>query len=183
MVYAFGQHFGGKVLKLADLFVYLDLGPEERDGGAPIAVIGDIALEGVSFRYPQRTEPALRDVTCTVRAGERVALVGANGAGKTTLVKVLTGLYRPTAGRVLYDGRDLAALDPAAVRDLQAAVFQDHVHYAYSLGENVGYGRAERLHDTDAIAAAAAQGGADAVAQALPQGYATLLTREFSGGT
>ena len=137
----------------------------------------------MSFRYPQRTEPALRDVTRTVRAGERVALVGANGAGTTTLVKVLTGLYRPTAGRVLYDGRDLAALDPAAVRDLQAAVFQDHVHYAYTLDENVGYGRSERLDDPGAIAAAAAQGGADAVAQALPQGYATLLTREFSGGT
>ena len=44
MVYAFGQHFGGKVLKLADLFVYLDLGPEERDGATPIAVVGDIAL-------------------------------------------------------------------------------------------------------------------------------------------
>lgn len=183
MVHSFGQGAGDRVLKIADLFVYLDLGPEEPQGGIPAEEIGDIVLEAVSFRYPQRAEPTLRDITCIIRAGERVALVGANGAGKTTLVKVLTGLYRPTAGRVLYGGRDLATLDLAALRDRQAAVFQDHVHYAYALGENVGYGRAELLGDREAVVAAAVRGGADAVAEALPEGYDTLLTRQFSGGT
>lgn len=185
VTHALGQYVGGMVLKLADLFVYLDLGPEESSGTEPPAGAGtgDITLEGVSFRYPQRPEPALRDIRCALREGERVALVGENGAGKTTLVKVLTGLYRPTEGRVLYGGRDLAELDLRALRDRQAAVFQDHVHYAFTLSDNVGYGRAEHRDDRSAVEAAAARGGADAVAAALPQGYDTLLTRQFSGGT
>ena len=177
---------GDRVLKIADLFVYLDLGPEEPQGGEPppdATGVGDMVLEGVSFRYPQRPEPALRDISVTIRAGERVALVGENGSGKTTLVKVLTGLFRPTEGRVLYGGSDLWTLDLRAVRDRQAAVFQDHVRYAFTLAENVGYGRAERVEDQRAVEDAAARGGADEVAAAVPDGYGTLLTREFSGGT
>jgi ABC-type multidrug transport system fused ATPase/permease subunit len=55
-------------------------------------------LEGVSFQYPGAPAPALCDITFTLRAGERVALVSENGSGKTTLAKILTGLFRPTAG-------------------------------------------------------------------------------------
>jgi len=130
-----------RAMRMADLFVYLDLGPEEPEGGSsPERGLGAIVLDGASFRYPQRPEAALQDISVTIRAGERVALVGENGSGKTTLVKVLLGLFRPSAGRVLYGGRDLWALDLSAVRDRQAAVFQDHVHYAFTLGENIGAG-------------------------------------------
>lgn len=184
LITALGSWLGDRVLVLADLFVYLDLSPEEQVGGErPEGLAADVTVEGVSFRYPLRPEPALHEVSFRLRAGERVALVGANGAGKTTLVKVLLGLYRPTQGRVLYGGRDLQALDLRAVRERQAAVFQDHVRYAFTLGENIGYGRAERLGDRAAVEAAATRGGADEVAASLPAGYSTLLTRQFSGGT
>lgn len=174
-------HLGGESYKLADLFVYLELGPEEPRDGAAAPEAGDIVLEGVSFRYPQRPESALRDVSLALRAGERVALVGENGSGKTTLVKVLTGLYRPTEGRVLYGGCDLAEIDPQGSRARMAAVFQDHVRYALTLEENVRAGRWDG--SAGDVERAARQGGADEVAGALPDGYATLLTREFSGGT
>lgn len=174
-------HLGGESYKLADLFVYLELGPEEPRDGAAAPEAGDIVLEGVSFRYPQRPESALRDVSLALRAGERVALVGENGSGKTTLVKVLTGLYRPTEGRVLYGGCDLAEIDPQGSRARMAAVFQDHVRYALTLEENVRAGRWDG--SAGDVEGAARQGGADEVAGALPDGYATLLTREFSGGT
>ena len=177
---------GEQVLRVADLFVYLDLGPEEPGGGeAPPGGhgCGDIQLEEVCFRYPQGTEPALQGIDTTIRSGERVALVGENGSGKTTLVKVLTGLFRPSDGRVLLGGRDLWTMDLAAVRDRQAAVFQDHVHYAFTLGENVGYGRADRVDDRGAIEVAAERGGASEVARNLPRGFDTPLTRLFDDGT
>jgi ATP-binding cassette subfamily B protein len=179
-----GLHFlGGESLKLADLFIFLDLGPEEPPAGGGGGTFGDLEVCDVSFRYPQVREPAISGITFRVRAGERVALVGENGSGKTTLVKVLTGLYRPTTGQVRCGGRDLTEWDPQRLRAGMAAVFQDHVRFAFTLGENVGYGDAGRMADRDAVAEAAGRGGADAVASALPLGFDTLLTRQFTGGT
>ena len=188
LMHVFGQYFGDQMLQLADLFIYLDLGPEEvRPAGGPSTgvppTLGEIAVEAVTFRYPLRAAAALVDVSFRMRPGERIALVGENGSGKTTLVKVLTGLYQPTSGRVLYGGGDLRDLDLPALRGLQSAVFQDHIHYAFTLAENVGYGRADHVDDREAVERAAAAGGADEVARVLPRGFETPLTREFTGGT
>ena len=89
------------LLYIADLFTYLDLGPEESKAGEPIDRVGEIpiATTGLSFCYPQAERPAIDDISFTIQPGERVALVGANGSGKTTLVKVLLGLFHPTAGK------------------------------------------------------------------------------------
>lgn len=172
----------GRLLRIADLFVYLDLGPEEPAGGEPVEGAGAIAAEDLAFRYPQAAKPALASITLSIRPGERVALVGENGSGKTTLVKLLVGLFAPTGGRVTYGGRDLQALDLARLRDQTAAVFQDFNRYAFSLRENIGFGRAERAGDQAAVEAAALRGGADEVAAALPEGYETQLTTRFTGG-
>src|SRR5262249_44028448 len=71
-----------------------------------------IRLEGVGFHYPEKTDDVLQDLTVDLPAGATIAIVGENGAGKTTLAKLLTGMYRPTTGRILIDGVDLAALSP-----------------------------------------------------------------------
>ncbi|MCY3736242.1 MAG: ABC transporter ATP-binding protein [Gemmatimonadaceae bacterium] len=174
-----------RLLNIADLFIYLDLGPEEPRGGKDIGALArtPIAARGLSFRYPQAERPALEGITCTIRPGERVALVGANGAGKTTLVKLLLGLFRPTAGELSYGGLDADQVDRDRLRDQSAAVFQDYTRFAFSLGENIGFGRSERMEERSEIEHAARQGGADTVAGGLPGGYDTLLTREFEGGT
>ena len=173
------------LLNIADLFISLDLGPEEPRGGKSI---GDLAgrpidARGLSFRYPQADRPALEEVAFTIRPGERVALVGANGSGKTTLVKILLGLFRPTAGEVRYGDLEADQADPDQLRDQSAAVFQDFTRFAFTLGENIGFGRSERMGERTEIVKAARQGGADAVAGGLPEEYDTLLTREFEGGT
>ncbi len=67
----------------------------------------DIQVEQLSFTYPERDEPVLRDVNLTVRAGTSVGIVGVTGAGKTTLVDVILGLLEPQKGRILYGGRDI----------------------------------------------------------------------------
>jgi ABC-type bacteriocin/lantibiotic exporter with double-glycine peptidase domain len=75
-----------------------------------------LSLTGVGFTYPGADQPALADLTLTVRRGEVVALVGENGSGKSTFAKVLAGLYRPDRGVISWDDTDLADVDPRSVR-------------------------------------------------------------------
>ena len=173
------------LLYIADLFTYLDLGPEEPKDGVRIDGVGEvpIAATGLSFRYPQAEYPAIDDISFTIQPGERVALVGANGSGKTTLVKVLLGLFHPTQGKVLYGNVDLNRVDRNGLWDQSAAVFQDYTRFAFSLGENIGLGRTEQMGDQAAVERAAHQGGAAPIAEQLPEHYNTLLTKEFAGGT
>ena len=185
LVFSRFGHLANRLLYIADLFTYLDLGPEEPKEGEPIDSVGEhpIAASGLSFRYPQAERPALNDISFTIQPGERVALVGANGSGKTTLVKVLLGLFHPTQGKVLYGDIDLTQADRNGLWDQAAAVFQDYTRFAFSLGENIGLGRTERMGDQAAVERAAHQGGAAPIAEQLPKRYHTLLTKEFAGGT
>jgi ATP-binding cassette, subfamily B, bacterial len=121
-------------------------------------------------------------VSLTIRAGETVALVGENGSGKTTLAKLIGQLYAPTAGEILWDGRDAATFDAAALRTHIGVIFQDFVHYQLSARENVAFGRAEKIDDLAAVRFAAEQAGADRFLQALPAGYETGLGKQYQGG-
>jgi ATP-binding cassette subfamily B protein len=112
-------------------------------------------------------------------AGAAVALVGENGAGKTTLVKLLTGMYQPTAGEVLLDGTPLTDIDLGAWRRRIAATFQDFVRFELLAGETVGVGDLARLDQVPALHAALRRADATAVTDALPDGLDTRLGRSF----
>ena len=173
------------VVRLSYLPEFLALGQTGRQGGAPAptSIRDGVALRNMSFTYPGGTAPVLSSIDLEIRPGETVALVGENGAGKTTLTKVLLGLYQPTDGVVTVDGTDLREIDLASWRDRAGAGFQDDMTYAFTARENIGMGRIGELTNTEAIRDAAERSGADAVIEALPQGYETLLGREFEGGT
>jgi ATP-binding cassette subfamily B protein len=152
-------------------------------GGDPLPAFGHLATVELSFTYPGASEPTLEDVSLEIRGGEVVALVGENGSGKTTLAKLLAHLYTPTRGRILWDGVDTASYDGARVRRSIAVIFQDFVRYLLPAKENIGAGRYERFDDTGAIVGAARSAGAHTFVSRLPQGYDTILGKEFSGGT
>lgn len=141
-----------------------------------------IRFEDVGFRYPGQREFALRHIDLTIPAGQSMALVGHNGAGKTTFLKLLTGLYAPTEGRVLLDGRDLREIPPDELRRRLAVAFQDFNQYQLTARENVAYGCPERQHDAPQIDRAIDDGGARPVIEALPERLDTQLGRWFPGG-
>jgi ATP-binding cassette subfamily B protein len=151
-----------------------------RSGGKPPA--DGIRFEGVSFRYRDTDRDVLSDLDLFIPSGRSLAIVGPNGAGKTTLVKLLACLYEPTAGRITVDGADLAGLDRHRWQRQIAVIFQDFVRYDLPARENVGFGAVSRLADTAALAAAAAKARVLPVIEALPGGWDTVLSRQYTGG-
>jgi ATP-binding cassette subfamily B protein len=149
---------------------------------APATLSHGITLRGVSFGYPPAGAAVLDGIDLHLPAGSAVALVGENGAGKTTLVKLLTGMYQPTAGQVLIDGVPLADIDMASWRERTAAAFQDFMRFELLAGATVGIGDLPRIDHGPALDRALRRADATAVAQELPDGLDTPLGRSFTGG-
>ncbi|MEU8050355.1 thiol reductant ABC exporter subunit CydD [Micromonospora haikouensis] len=138
---------------------------------------GEIRFEGVTVAY-ERTV-ALRDVTLTIRPGERIAIVGPSGAGKSTLLNLLLGFVAPTSGRVTVGGVDLAGADPDGWRRQVAWVPQRAHLFAAPLADNIRLG-APGTPDA-ALADAVTAAALDEVVAALPDGLDTVLGERGHG--
>jgi len=143
----------------------------------------EIQFQSVSFRYPGSQSNVFEDLNFTLPRGKSTAIVGANGAGKTTLVKLLSRLHDPTSGRILVDGTDLLEFEPREWQRRIAVVFQDFSHYPLSARENVAFGAVEYLNDQEGIEVAADKAALQSIVDELPNGWDTILSREFNGGT
>jgi ATP-binding cassette subfamily B protein len=174
-------------LYLQDYFDFLDLEVAPPLTVAPQPAPADIhqaiVFEDIGFRYPNADAYVFRHVSFTIHKGEKLALVGRNGSGKTTLVKLLLRLYEPSEGRILLDGVDIRAFDPAEYRKLFGAIFQDFVRYNFTAGENVGVGMVEEIDNRALVEAAAEKSMADEVIEGLRGGYDQQLGKRFAGGT
>jgi len=151
--------------------------------GVPGRLAHGITLEDVSFTYPGAERPVLSGVSLHIPAGSVLALVGENGAGKSTLVKLLSGLYQPTSGRILIDGQDLAGLDTARWRSRIAALFQDFHRIELTLRESIGHGDITRADDTKAVSAAVEKARADRVLRVVPGGLTGYVGHSYTDGT
>lgn len=171
-----------------DLYRKLLVDAATRRGPEPVAQApvnpATIELRDVSYTYPGQDSPALQEISLKIRRGQVIALVGENGSGKSTLGKLITGLYRPTEGRIHWDGVDVELLDPRSVGDRVGMVAQEPVRWPHDARTNVRLGRPGRDDPGDvALRAAAAFAGADEVVAELPNGWSTLLSKYFRGGT
>ncbi len=173
-------------LYLSTLYDLLDRKPdiEAPEEPVPVRVPFEKGIEfrNVSFTYPGIDLPALQNVSFVINPGETIALVGKNGAGKTSIVKLLGRLYDPTEGQILIDGVHLRDYDPREIRSQFGTMFQDYVTYQLSARENIGMGNIESIDDSNAVATAARRGGSDALIEALPDRYDTILGKWFDTG-
>lgn len=143
-----------------------------------------IDLVNVTYRYPGSTRDSVKDVSFSFKRGDVLALVGENGSGKSTLAKLIAGLYEPSRGMIAWDGVELATVDLESVRNRVAFVLQTPIKWPLTLEKNIRIGPSDRSHSGAVkLARAARASGADAVAATLPAGWATLLSKDFEGGT
>lgn len=149
----------------------------------PADVIGTMAINNVSFHYPNSNELVLRSIYLEVKAGQMVALVGPSGAGKTTLCNLVARFYDPTSGSITLDGIDLREIHVESYRRLLGIVEQDVFLFDGTLAENIGY--AKRNAPFAEIQRAAAIANADKFITSLENGYDTIIGERgvrLSGG-
>lgn len=141
-----------------------------------------IEFREVWFRYSDDAPWVLKGVSFFMPAHQCLALVGANGTGKSTLIKLVTRLYDPTDGQILWDGVDIREFGVGQYRSLLSAVFQDFVQYQLPVWENIGLGDVPRVNQRRQIIAAARQADIAARIATLPDGYETQLSRWLAHG-
>ena len=167
------------------VFDLLDTKPRiaEAPDARPLSVAGGaVALEGVSFTYPNGV-PALHHLSLDIPAGETVALVGPSGAGKSTVLNLIPRFYDVDEGAVRIDSLDVREATIESLRDAVALVSQEAVLFDDSVHANIAYGRLD-ASDRDIVAAARAA-GADSFILELPDGYQTMIGEhgvKLSGG-
>lgn len=160
--------------------------PEDQDGLA-VEEFTSLEFDHVCFSY--KSEETIKDLSFTVRKGEKVALVGHNGAGKTTIIKLLLRLYDPTSGVIRVNGIDIRSYNLRQYRELFATTFQDFAIFGMTVRDNVLMGRSFTevtgedgavTDKSDEVARTALEkAGAWEIVQELPNGLDTIMTKEF----
>ncbi|WP_100444600.1 ABC transporter ATP-binding protein [Glycomyces xiaoerkulensis] len=148
----------------------------------PERLTDGIRFDRVDFSYPESERPALRQVSLHLPAGKVVALVGENGSGKTTLVKLLSGFYPPTEGRILVDGIDLDRIAAADWRPRIGATFQDYTRFEFDARESVGVGDLGAGFEEDRVRGAMDRAGSSDLIDDLPDGLDTRLGGRWEDG-
>ncbi len=124
-------------MKQKDVFEHGDANPSTGLGTTEAQSAPSIEFRNVSFTYEGSDKPVLHNVSFKISADEKIALVGNNGAGKTTIVKLLCGLYSPTNGEILIDGKSINDIGVEKYQDMISVLFQDTAPIALSIAENV----------------------------------------------
>ena len=158
------------------IFTLLDTQPRIRDAGDAAVLPNlqrELSFNNVSFSYGDGLPEVLKEITLTVRAGERVALVGRSGSGKSTLVRLVPRFFDPTTGSVTLDGVDIRQATLKSLRDQIAVVTQEIILFNDTLLHNISYGNASR--PMAEIEAAAEAANASEFIRDLPQGYQTSI--------
>jgi subfamily B ATP-binding cassette protein MsbA len=166
------------------IFQILDIEPErDEESGAAIDSFADrIEYESVTFGYGNGID-VLRDVSLTIHRGQIVALVGASGAGKSTIADLLPRFYRPTAGRILIDGVDIAGVNLSSLRSLMGIVTQETILFNDTIRNNIAYGMEDC--SMEKIERASRAANAHDFIIAMPRGYETFIGdrgTQLSGG-
>ncbi|MBK8778694.1 MAG: ABC transporter ATP-binding protein [Saprospiraceae bacterium] len=173
-------------LYLQDYYDFLAIEPliMDQPGAiqAPTSIKHGVRFDKVGFKYPGTEIWALRNISFTLNAGEKLALVGENGSGKTTLVKLIARMYDPTEGTIYLDEVDIKKFSLATYRQMIGVIFQDFVRFNFKADENIAVGKIESLSEEETVISSAHLSLADAVIEKLPAKYKQMLGRRFADG-
>lgn len=172
-------------LYLKDYFDFIDISivpKTAEDIPLPKVIQKGFEFKNVFFAYPESENQILKDVTFSIKAGEKIAFVGQNGAGKTTLTKLLLRFYEPTSGEILLDGININRYNKTEYQAYFGVLFQDFFRYEFTVKENIAIGKIDEIDNQARIEKAAELSLADEVVSELTNGYEQQLGKRFVKG-
>jgi ABC-type multidrug transport system fused ATPase/permease subunit len=141
-----------------------------------------IEFNNVWFKYTTGQKWILKDISFSIKPGEKIAIVGENGVGKSTLIKLLAGFYLPTKGDIFICGKNLKNVNLRQWRNQLAVLFQDFELYPFTVREAIGYGDIPRMDDIDSIQEVAKKTGIHKFVEELSLKYDNPLSPDFEHG-
>ena len=137
---------GGSIIGMVQFLGFLDpymefmsLAEETKQtGGVPFeGAVETVEFKNVTFTYPNAEKPVLKDISFSVKKGEKISIVGLNGAGKSTLVKLICRMYKADSGEILVNGKNIYDYDYLSYMNTISAVFQDYRLFNFTIAENI----------------------------------------------
>lgn len=165
-----------------NLVRFLDM-PEREGDDFVIEGVSGISLKNISFIYPGAEKKTISNLNLEVKPGETIAIIGENGAGKTTLVKLMTGLYLPSSGKVTFGGVDTSNISIKSLYNNVSAVFQAFQKYKMNLGDNISISDLKDVNSANKESLDYATKKADLIIdkEKFKDSYETMLSCEFDG--
>ena len=182
----FAEQFQKGITGIERFTELMDAGVDIFDDENAVAledVRGEIRFENVSFEYPDDHIPVLKNISLTIKPGEKIALVGSSGGGKTTLTNLIPRFYDPTEGEIKIDGKNIKEIKLDSLRGNIGVVQQDVFLFSGTVYDNIAYGKPGASKEE--VENAAKLAGADEFIRQLPGGYDTYVGErgvKLSGG-
>lgn len=122
---------------ISEYYNFIDSIDTEKSAKKQCTEFKTLELKEVYFKYPNSKEYAIKNISMTIKSGEKIAIIGVNGSGKSTLINLFLGLYEPTKGEVLLNGENILNFSRESINAIMGALFQDFNIYSFSIKENV----------------------------------------------
>ncbi len=169
-IFIYAAQFFSDVAYMRDFFYLDELDYEKRDKNAVGFTKSDIEFSNVCFTYPNTEREVLHNISVTIRAGEKIAIVGENGSGKSTFVGMLCALYKPNSGKITINGENIHD-NLSRTRKSLSAVFQDFARYEATIRENITVSDANRKAGISELTQLAKRTGAWEFIEPQPEGF------------
>ena len=174
------------VMRAKDVYAFFQLESKVKDGEYMLPRLVEppvIDIKNISFHYPNNDINILKNLSLTIKAGEKIAIVGENGAGKSTLVKLLSRIYDPQKGSISVNEKDLREIKMDDWYKNLGVLFQDFNFYGeLDTKENIYIGRSIKPIDMERVKEAAESADADSFIEKYPKKYSTLMSERFKDG-
>lgn len=179
----YGTIFDSKI-RLKNFMSFMNMTTEEENDTGEEFTGSRFELEfrNVYFRYNEKSDYVLNDLSFKINSDKTYALVGVNGCGKTSIIKLMLRFYEPTSGEILINGKNIKDYSISSIRKLFSPMFQKYNNYAFTVKEDIYLSDIENKTDDKKAVSSAVQSGADEFVSEFDEKYDTYLTRQFEDG-